>query len=109
MKEYVKVKAKCLAEEARIIRLEEKRAKARKKTDLLQGLREHRVQLVRRVARSTLLAYGFLRGTPYKRIEESHREGNEPDWDSVEKMVLRYGVEDRRVLKQRFLAWREAA
>lgn len=59
----LKVKIKSLAEEARIIRLEEKRAKARGDYRLLFRLQEHRRGIVRQTAHESLLAYHLVRGT----------------------------------------------
>lgn len=86
---YLKVKIKSLAAEARIIRLEERRARTR---ELRDGLAEHRRTTVRRQARSTQLAYGFLRGRPLSRLEPHTRKDRAPDWKSVRQMVDRYGV-----------------
>ena len=79
---YLKVKIKSLAEEARIIKKEEARAKLRCRSNfvrksgqsshyssLRQGLYEHRILVVRRAARETQLVYGFLRGRKYKQLE----------------------------------------
>ena len=96
---YLKVKIKSLAEEARIIRREEKRcvrvmthngcseerAEAKR-----EGLYLHRVGPVRREARAALLAYGFIRGRKYRRIEA--KNDTKPDWKAVQRMVLKYGL-----------------
>lgn len=107
MREYLKVKVKSLAAEARIIRLEERRAKAQKRKDLLLGLQSHRRGIVRTASRSTHLAYGFLRGRPYHAMERTTR--TEPNWDAVQKMIEKYGQEDRRLLAQKFADWKDAA
>ena len=82
---YLKVKVKSLAAEARIIRTEERRNKY-----FRSGLAEHRRTVVRREARHTLLAYGFLRGRKYQQIENNAQ--NPPDWARVKKMVAKYGT-----------------
>jgi len=87
-KTYLKIKIKSLAEEARIIRREEKRFPGWHGTRT--GLYLHRVQVVRREARAALLAYGFLRGRRYERIE-AKRRGEEPDWRRVTQLVQKYG------------------
>ena len=68
----LRVKIKSLAEESRIIRLEEKR---------LPGpcfkracLRQHRIEDVRQAARASQLAYAFLRGRTYRSVEVTTRE-----------------------------------
>ena len=107
MQEYLRVKVKSLAAEARIIRTEERRAKAHKQRDLLQGLQHHRRVIVRQAARSSLLAYGFLRGHEYTTMEKSCKTS--PDWGAIEKMIYRYGVGDKRDIAQRFSEWKSIA
>lgn len=68
-KRFLKVKIKSLAEEARIIRLEERRAKARGDYETLTSLYLHRTKDVRNEARATQLAYGFLKGRTRSEIE----------------------------------------
>lgn len=82
---YLKVKVKSLAEEAKIIRKEEKRNK-----ELRNGLAAHRKGVVRYEARHSQLAYGFLRGLPYEKLE--HKDSAKVDWDKVKKMVDKYGA-----------------
>lgn len=101
MREYLKVKVKSLSAEAKIIRHEELKAKRCGRKSLLFNLREHRIGVVRRAARSSLLAYGFLKGTPYRKME---KEGSsEPDWDAVQKMIERYGGKSKI---QPFCEWK---
>ncbi len=66
---YLKVKIKSLAAEARIIRQEERRAKEQGLYNLVNGLHEHRVGIVRHEAHVSLLAYGVLRGRTRLQIE----------------------------------------
>lgn len=47
----------------------------------------HRKNLVGFEARHYLLAYGFLRGIPYKKMELNCREDNEPNPKSIFKIV----------------------
>jgi hypothetical protein len=84
---YLKVKIKSLAEEARIIRKETKRAKSK---TIKEGLYLHRIGTVRIEARHTHLAYGFLRGREYHQIETSAHSA--PDWKKVRKMIEKYGA-----------------
>lgn len=95
----LKVKIKSLAEEAQIIRLEERRALARTPEgkpskwtdpDLYSGLREHRIGTVRSEQRLSLLAYAFLRGTPYHKVEP--KAATKPDWERVRKLVDKFGL-----------------
>lgn len=82
---FLKVKLKSLAAESCIIRSETKRAPKAMK----DALATHRRGVVRLAARSTLLAYSFLRGKPYHAIERScHLQ---PNWQDVRTMVKKYG------------------
>lgn len=90
---HLRVKIISLADEARTIRREEKKALAddggwrrwswsgrrwepcsrttpEAQNSQYQSLREHRIGAVRRAARCAQLAYGFLRGRPYAVIEQ---------------------------------------
>lgn len=114
----LRVKIKSLAAEAQFIRIEEQRAKvnarwARDKgknsqeaAELCASLRNHRVHTVRSEARSTQLAYGYLRGRTYLQIEQSRRRDNSPDWDAIRRMVKRYSP---GFSAQEFKAWYSAA
>jgi len=79
---YIKIKIKSLAEEARMIRKEERKELKRLRhlkitprdhiTDaLFMGLFNHRTWDVRRESRAANLAYAFLRGKQYKNIEHN--------------------------------------
>jgi hypothetical protein len=95
----LKVKVKSLAAEAKIIRLEERRAST---PEARASLHQHRVGIVRLAARNTLLAYGYLRGRSYRQIEASCKRP--PDWSAVEKMVMKYGPPSHNVS---FEDWRK--
>lgn len=71
------------------------------------GLRWHRQFDVRGESRSAHVAYGFLCGLPYARIEANTKTG--PDWSRVEALVRKYGEDDVRDRMQRFTEWKEAA
>lgn len=66
-REMLRVKAKSLAEEAHLIRREERRTRGL----LRDELRWHRTGVVRFEARATHLAYGIIRGRSIDRIEKS--------------------------------------
>lgn len=83
----MKVKIKSLAEEARIIRREEKDPR---NIRLRSSLRGHRTWKIRRESRAALLAYGFLRGSSYNEMESNPH--NPPNWDRVRRLVKKYGV-----------------
>jgi len=86
----LRVKIKSLAEEARIIRKDE--TAAYDKGDYFTGnrLHTHRVIIVRREVRATLLAYQYLRGIPYAVCEGNNRK-TFPNWKSVGRMIKKYG------------------
>ncbi|WP_293862443.1 hypothetical protein [uncultured Alsobacter sp.] len=115
MKAYLKVKIMSLAAEARIIRkLQNRRAAYLVAKHLAKGLdREwsglhaHRRFDVRCETRSAHLAYGFLRGRPYRAMEAKCWQG--PDWKRVQQLVEKFGEGDRRELVQKFAEWKDAA
>lgn len=47
----------------------------------------------RSLARSQLIAYGLLRGREYNTIERP-REGNEPNWKTIDKLREEYAHEE---------------
>lgn len=78
------------------------------------GLRAHRCgeHGVQKEARDTNLAYGFLRGRDYWKMEGFAY--SKPNWSNIERMVKRYGATpdeaaDTRDLMQRFSGWKDAA
>jgi hypothetical protein len=101
---HLKIKIKNLADEARAIRREEQKAKKHARdlakkhggpirdTYLRQSLWEHRCGpsdgIVRREARHSLLAYAFIRGLEYERVE---RKPKPFDVDKVRAMIERFG------------------
>lgn len=85
-KVFLKIKIKNLAEEARMIRFQEKKNNPGIYT---WELRNHRIHDLRREQRATLLAYAFLRGKKYREIEPTAK--TEPAWDRVRSMVQKYG------------------
>ena len=55
-------------------------------------------------ARSTHLAYGYLRGTSYGAIEQTCE--TYPNFAEVVRMVKQYGAEkDERIVKQKLASW----
>jgi hypothetical protein len=83
----LKVKIKSLAAEARIIRIEENKARDSQLRDDLVG---HRKAIVRSEARYSLLAYAFIRGKAYKSQEPATKCYT--DWKRVRQLVERFGV-----------------
>jgi DNA-binding HxlR family transcriptional regulator len=133
---YLKVKIKTLTAEARIIRGEEYKAKKRRTWASVRqgreeqariayeefwGLRDHRTGVVRKEARSSLLAYGYIRGRKYLEVETISksfqnlerysletikglvREQVEPYLPRMVKMVSKYGALEVSI--QDILAW----
>jgi len=90
----LKVKIKYLAEEARIIRKEELKAKSFRDRRLYNSLYRHRIDLVRHEARHNQLAYGFLRGRDYAEMEA--KTDTPVDFSKIEKLVERFGVVRQR-------------
>lgn len=89
---HLKIKIKNLADESRTIREEEWQTSGKEKWDL----QHHRKTVVRPAARKNLLAYGYLLGTPYKKMEP--KTCNEPEemaiiFKAVEKIAVRFGGE----------------
>jgi len=99
---FLKVKIKYLAEEARIIKEETRKSRKAKRKLLAkgkplnglalaaEGLREHRLGVVRPAARESLLAYAFLRGMPYLRVENKTQFG--PCADTIARVAWRFAV-----------------
>jgi len=92
MSTELKIKLKSLAEESRIIRKEELLSKPN--IDKINSLHDHRIHVVRPVARATHLAYGLLNGLDYRQIENHNK--TVPDWKKVEAMVKKYADDSKR-------------
>lgn len=64
------------------------------------GLERHALRLEKAgykyPARSMLLAYGFLRGIPYRVLEQRCHEGSYPWHDAIYKIVIRFNPEITR-------------
>lgn len=89
-REMLRVKLKSLAEEARMIRTEERRTTG----TLREELRAHRAGVVRYETRATHLAYGIIRGREVDRIEKPLAPRPSHLWDKVRTMVKKYGPVD---------------
>ncbi len=127
----LRVKIKSLAEECRMIRLEERRALGRRvasghytskrgktvptytfkyRDDALRlSLFQHRMGL-RRELRAALLAYAFLRGKAYKTCEpKTGRHGgprgghNTPDLGRVQQIVARFGASAKSLVTKNWM------
>ena len=82
---HLRIKVKTLVAESQIIRKEARKTKGMVKW----GLNEHRKTIVRSHTRFNLLAYGLLRGVPYRVMESKCRE--KPDFESVARVARRFG------------------
>ena len=101
MKTQLKMKICSLAAEARIIRREE--TKWRGDSSVRSSLRKHRTGVVRREARASQLAYGFLRGRRYAQLEKA--ESVRADWTRVASLVTKYGARDKAHATQQLNEW----
>lgn len=72
-----------------------------------EGLRSHRINEVRSHARSSYLAYGFLRGVDYGRIETNARFA--PDWPEVKRLIEKFSEEGSQAWEQRFKDFKVAS
>lgn len=96
----LKVKIVSLVLEAKYIRKQEdnvfkgwsklKEEQQQGRNRLYWELKNHRTDDVRPEIRSSLLAYGFLRGREYERLETKAK--TEPDWKRVISLVEKFGV-----------------
>lgn len=72
-----------------------------------RAIHEGRVVGVRQQSRATQLAYGFLRGRPYNKIEGRCHDA--PDWDRVVRLIDDHTLESRAVWLQRYAEWLDDA
>lgn len=125
MKDYLLTKCISLGLEAKFIKQREYRAlklanEARTKGNykdfpaqvlyyekLYRGLKEHRCELIRKETRWASIAYGFLCGKKYSEIERISYI--QPNWEKIEKLVLRYGERPSDELKAEFNVWKTEA
>lgn len=119
MKTYLKIKISSLAEEAKIIKREERKWNFVTTKDnvafthpLYFGLRDHRINVVRTECRYSHIAYGFLRGRAYKQIENKCHEA--PNWERVAEIVRKFNFaafpnmhapEGRKAALEQLKAW----
>lgn len=112
---YLKIKIVSLAAEAQLIRKDEKKYKARHRKrggdltrEIYLGLRQHRTDVVRSEARHALLAYGFLRGTPYGKMESPGKRNiaSQPNLKRVLELIVKYGVnKDSKSIDKALSLW----
>lgn len=102
-KTFLKIKIKSLAAEAGIIRAEERKWPRAGMTGTRFALAQHRRFDVRREARSALLAYGFLRGRSYERIEAKCWDA--PDLIRTAEIVAKFGGAPKAQALEEVRAW----
>lgn len=114
---YLKIKIKSLADEAQIIRQEERKVlgffrRAREEKhrnahlDTYVGLRTHRRHDVRDESRAAQLAYAFVRDIPYSQVEKKCKVT--PDWERIERIAGKFSADpDPRVVQQKFAEWKD--
>lgn len=56
----------------------------------LQSLHRHRVDVVKKEARLTSIAYGYIRGRKFSQVD-SGRNLKPEDWEIIGRMIRRYG------------------
>ena len=104
MKTHLKMKICSLAAEARIIRKEE--LKWRGDSEVRTSLRKHRTRIVRREARCSQLAYGFVRGRRYAQLEKP--DSAPADWPRVAALVAKYAEYDKAGAAKQLSEWSTA-
>lgn len=105
----LRINIKSLAAEARFNRLEKHRASC---GSIKQQLDQHRTGPLRQEARVSQLAYAFLRGVPYRVVENSVRDTDNLEYVCrlVAKKLQRIaGYSDVDVLREWFLGKSETA
>jgi len=107
MKTLLKMKICSLAAESRIIRREERKWPGSHVSGMRKRLYEHRKNVVGKETRASLIAYGFLRGRSYDRIEGKCK--NAPDWVRVMRILKRFSPDMEQVWRQRFAQWIDEA
>jgi hypothetical protein len=100
---FLKVKIKSLAAEAAIIRKEEQKRPKIGMTGTRFELQQHRRYIVRDEARSAQLAYGFLRGKPYRSMEAKTWVG--PDRVRIAEIAIKFGYLNKKEAVQQITDW----
>ncbi len=118
---FLRIKLKSLASESRIIRYDELKLRRKICTmgvlyksfatlyptypELIENLKSTQQQIgvhrrldVRRESRASYLAYGYIRGIPYAKIERSSYTA--PDLNRVVDLIYRFGNENKKLQKK---------
>ena len=112
MKKMLKAKVKegvlTVGEKLKIIEDKAKQYEAREYMRVSVYL--HRVNEVRPKTRATQVAYGFVIGLSFDKMEQKTRpDRRKLDWAMVERLVEKYGEGDIRDRMQRFSEWKASA
>lgn len=113
LKLHLKINAKSLVAESKIIRQEERKLLANRRGEWLlayNSIHNHRVENVRGASRVSNLVRGFLAGVPYKSIEAKRKPEKEDGFQrytlpSALDKLKRHGI---RNSGKDFMAWLEA-
>lgn len=87
----LKIKIKNLADESRTIRVEERKVRGMDRW----RLQHHRKTVVRMAARRTQIAYAIIRGRDWTACSSHDEFTAQSDQKEVERMVRKYGAEQR--------------
>ena len=99
---YLKVKIINLADEDRTITRLARRVNNSQKWSMIS----HGRFVVKPEARAAQLAYAFIRGVPYSKLERNPRSA--PDWKRVEQLVRKYAIDNTIILADlRTRRWKE--
>ncbi len=97
----LKIKAKSLAEEARIIRREESRFSGWQRA----SLNEHRRSVVRDAARATYLAIALIKGVPYRVLEATCELNYRMLYIDPKVLAMVQKYHDRTFTKEQLTEW----
>lgn len=120
MKSHLKIKVQTLGAECRVAKSQErqwlrkaKKARAKQRDPKYAeanwfSIRQHRLAVIRKEARDSHLALGFLRGRSYEEMENVAYHA--PDWKNIEGIVKRFSADDdQRDIMQTFSQWKDTA
>lgn len=102
-KTFLKIKIMSLAAEAKIIRTEANKWPRAGMQGIRFELHCHRRFDVRSEARSAQLAYGYLRGRPYRRIEA--KCWDTPSAQRIAELIAKFGGVDKKQAPTLVRAW----
>ena len=74
---------------------------------LFDSLEFHRKIELRKKARAANIAYGFILGHKYNKIEQ--KAYTEPNWEEIERLIEKYSEGDKRDIQQKYAEWKTEA